>query len=168
MVGRAAIPCEVLTTLDLKNDEVLRYWLGIGITSRYSMAVADIGLPLNSLEIMPRSRSRDHRRRSRSRSRDERRDRDRRYRKDKDRRRRRESDRSDSDNEIESLLKREKRGNGSSNSPSTSIGALVSELGAGVKFDASQLSQAAKEWLDARVTEQLSTAIYYQSMASDL
>lgn len=45
--------------------------------------------------------------------------------------------------------------NGSSNSPSTSLGALVSELGAGVKFDASQLSQAAKEWLDARVTEQV-------------
>lgn len=45
--------------------------------------------------------------------------------------------------------------NGSSNSPSTSLGALVSELGTGVKFDASQLSQAAKEWLDARVTEQV-------------
>lgn len=45
--------------------------------------------------------------------------------------------------------------NGSSNSPSTSLGALVSELGAGVKFDASQLSQAAKDWLDARVTEQV-------------
>ncbi|VDN88114.1 unnamed protein product [Brugia pahangi] len=49
--------------------------------------------------------------------------------------------------------------NGSSNSPSTSLGALVSELGAGVKFDASQLSQAAKEWLDARVTEQVFLAI---------
>lgn len=45
--------------------------------------------------------------------------------------------------------------NGSANSPSTSLGALVSELGTGVKFDASQLSQAAKDWLDARVTEQV-------------
>uniref|UniRef100_A0A915Q1A0 Uncharacterized protein n=1 Tax=Setaria digitata TaxID=48799 RepID=A0A915Q1A0_9BILA len=109
---------------------------------------------------MPRSRSRDRRRRSRSRSRDERRDRDRRYRKEKDRRRRRDSDHSGSDNEIESLLKRERRGNGgSSNSPSTSLGALVSELGSGVKFDASQLSQAAKEWLDARVTEQVSARV---------
>ncbi|VDO08291.1 unnamed protein product [Brugia timori] len=49
--------------------------------------------------------------------------------------------------------------NGSSNSPSTSLGALVSELGAGVKFDASQLSQAAKDWLDARVTEQVSARV---------
>ncbi|VDP17324.1 unnamed protein product [Onchocerca flexuosa] len=47
----------------------------------------------------------------------------------------------------------------SSNSPSTSLGALVSELGTGVKFDASQLSQAAKEWLDARVTEQVSARV---------
>lgn len=47
------------------------------------------------------------------------------------------------------------RNGGSSNSPSTSLGALVSELGTGAKFDASQLSQAAKDWLDARVTEQV-------------
>lgn len=47
------------------------------------------------------------------------------------------------------------RNGGSSNSPSTSLSALVNELGAGAKFDASQLSAAAREWLDARITEQV-------------
>ncbi|VDN06456.1 unnamed protein product [Thelazia callipaeda] len=109
---------------------------------------------------MPRSKSRDRRRRTRSRSRDDRRDRDRRHRKEKDRRRRRDSDRVVSDDDIGPLLKRERSGtSGNLNSPSTSLGALVTELGSGVKFDASQLSQAAKEWLDARVTEQVSARV---------
>lgn len=47
------------------------------------------------------------------------------------------------------------RNGGSSNSPSTSYSLLAGELGAGTKFDITQLSEAAKEWLDARVTEQV-------------
>ncbi|KHN74620.1 OTU domain-containing protein 6B [Toxocara canis] len=105
-----------------------------------------------------RSRSRDRRRRSRSRDREERRSRERRHKKEK--RRRRDSDRSNSDDDIEALIRKERRRNGgSSNSPSTSYATLVGELGAGSKFDISQLSDAAKEWLDARVTEQVSARV---------
>uniref|UniRef100_F1LBH2 Uncharacterized protein n=1 Tax=Ascaris suum TaxID=6253 RepID=F1LBH2_ASCSU len=58
------------------------------------------------------------------------------------------------------LIKKERRRNGgSSNSPSTSYSLLAGELGAGTKFDITQLSEAAKEWLDARVTEQVSARV---------